>query len=238
MDRRHFLKIAAAAGLLPFPIWSKAKPQAGVDLTPFLANGLWETQYGRWAIHRTWTFEGWTYATNSYIAVRVPTNRPNDCRITRDDETRLETKHKPELISLVHADQRAPRLHTLTGWDACRSANAAFNTQRWEYSDDCCPDCDGVLDYSSDNDCPTCGGRGMVIRPYTCAIAPGVRLGRWSVEKLNTLTGIRLGKPITVASDTCPGFAAIPFRFDGGEGVATTCETFPISDPSYQTIHR
>lgn len=165
-----------------------------IDLSLFC-----DSEVMRYDLSKPFTIDGWRYATDAKICVRVPTDDPSD-------ELKANDLHG-----------RFPDCRTLPWPDAKTRDTLAWMPmppvppEAWEV----CPCCEGskVDPDFKDEECDFCEGEGRFIKPQDITLSDGeTRIGDEPARKMERLPNLRLaviGKYLF-------------FDFDGGEGLLAT----------------
>jgi hypothetical protein len=149
------------------------------------------SQSGRHDMTTPFTVNGWKYATDSRIVVRVPTDGPNDAGDNRPNAEKLFERFPVE-----------------GSW---REWPQALYEENYEMCSAC--DGDGYMDdQDPDDDCPRCDGDGQTLMPFI--LVDGMRISLRYDSAVRALPG-----PIEFAHETRSGPTAVCFRFNGGQGM-------------------
>jgi hypothetical protein len=164
-----------------------------LDLTPFCGKDDIRT-----TLHSPWTSNGWTYATNGHMCVRVPALES----VTRSDGPNIEVVW----AKLLPCDTYSPLPEVKIAPDLLKSGP--------------CEDCGGsgvaeCCTCGQDRECPTCDGGSLDDEPelWKVEVADGLFFKARYYQLLRALPGL--------VCDLRPDATARGrhFKFDGGEGI-------------------
>lgn len=165
--------------------------------------------------------DGWIYATNGHIAVRVPKVEGIDAP---------ESDKPANIANLFEKSKRdnfteLPKLPAAEKCPVCNGSCIGYK----------CPECDGKGDFdkgSHNHSCKECGGSGQVDDGYDADKEPcvecdgdgesrykAVKVGKWHYDrrylaKIKKLPAVKFACP-PYGEDNVPAY----FVFDGGEGL-------------------
>lgn len=176
---------------------------------------------------RPFNVSGYTYATNGHIAIRVPRMVEFDANepINSIEEPWFKGSLKPADCRIV------PKVNPEFAYEKCSVCNGSGSCRE-------CPDCDGEGEvvFCSDSgreynfECRLCDGNGHIPNAgdgYACSECEGtgtapkwvlVKLGSKLIACHNLLLMHRL-PDCRIAPEVTSGYNAIPFIFDGGDGM-------------------
>ncbi len=185
-----------------------------IDLMPFCE----KDKNCRYPMNEPWVHDGWKYATDARIIVRVPTDEP-----TSIFEGKGNSPPSAFRLSWPTPDatgwQPWPELRLLVAEGFCRACDGLGGSGECEpcrgaglvpdgYGETECDSCDGT---GKKTECPTCKWSGWEI--YPCVQRIDVRLIDYEYDaKIRALPHVEF-------IPSTDRHAGINFRFDGGQGI-------------------
>jgi hypothetical protein len=156
------------------------------------------TDPNRASISVPWTSDGYTWATDGRVLIRVPaiTGVSDNPKAPQNPSKLWSLNGVPELLAWLPLPA-APE----EDWVAC----------------DVCHDGTHLCDCGHDHECGTCDGLGKVLRITPVTMDGGYRLNDRYVRLLSCLPDIEVA-PFAINK-------AIPFRFSGGDGLLMPLRT-------------
>jgi hypothetical protein len=221
-DRRQFLQ--SGLGLLAsmgIRLDAQAISAAGasIDLSRFC-----DPEPVVYGLDQPWTFRGFTYASNTRIAVRVPTVQPDNVSPVNGNLFRVGTggrvPHAEYLLWDVceAADEPWPAVELVDGLTDCpRHIDTMRECERCDgkghlYDGETCYRCDGS-GHLLQSLCAFCNGHHEVITPCLQLVG-SLRIREEYDALIRALPNVRWAEIASAEQ--------ISFRFDGGEGLVTS----------------